>query len=223
MIEKFECKKCGRCCRNFGGFLPIWGWEADELKKIAKEKNISLELKPAELWADEKTGLVWCFQIRLANEPCPFLLDNQCSIYKNRPLICKSFPLGHSYLIDLGESKNKLSFGNCPNFDAEKFMMGFNSIPESKKIIEDEMFVSSFQLDGIKKFISETMKDLVENKKIKLKRINESDYKKYPNYLSFFEFLTTANFINEEAKKRIIQSFQDEKTARATIKELKKI
>ena len=62
------CEKCGECC---GSLLPLTCVDLARIRNLVEKKN----LKP--LQKDD-------------NFTCPFLTDdNLCSIYKDRPLICK--------------------------------------------------------------------------------------------------------------------------------------
>ena len=70
----FNCKKCGSCCSNY---LPLSKSEKAKLKNIVKTRK----LKPIERPFDSYPGLT-----------CPFLdNNNKCSIYEDRPLICKNY------------------------------------------------------------------------------------------------------------------------------------
>jgi Fe-S-cluster containining protein len=195
-MKKFRCLQCGHCCKNLEGFLPVWEWEAEELKKIADEKNIALKFVPSEIWLDEKTGLTWNFQIRILQESCPFLLNNQCSIYKNRPLVCRSFPLGIN--------EKKTFFGNCPNLETEKT----NPDCFEKKFFGKEISDFSIQLNKIKKTINSIMDDLIKQNKIKPKKLNKLDYPKFPAPIPFFEFLVKAKLISENEKENLIKSLK---------------
>lgn len=70
-----KCSKCGACCSNL---LPLTKVEIKRLKRLVKRKN----LKP--------------HRHNVANAiydmTCPFLTsDHKCSIYDERPVICKIF------------------------------------------------------------------------------------------------------------------------------------
>ena len=196
---KFECKKCGECCKKFGvgGYLPLWEWEARKLKEIAKKKNLSLNIQPIDMIYDKKSSFALFAQYALVQEPCPFLIDNKCSIYENRPLVCRSFPLYETPL--LKEGNIDLSFFiKCPNFNTKKFMLNigcaengtltkFNKgdfIKKYKGTFGEDIFASAFQIDIIRKYLDKMMKYLIQNKKIKLRKVNKLDYHKY-NYFVY--------------------------------------
>ena len=58
MTIKFECGKCGKCCRELG-HLPLWEWEVEKLIRVAKKKNISLNIQPFKMMFDEKSELAF--------------------------------------------------------------------------------------------------------------------------------------------------------------------
>jgi len=115
---KFEClyKKCeAKCCKNlntekkiinydidskrFIHFLEnpdrigiaVFKKEKDLLLKLAKDKGLALSIKPLRGFMG-KDGKICVFKWFIDHDECPFLLNNSCSIYENRPLVCRAFP-----------------------------------------------------------------------------------------------------------------------------------
>jgi uncharacterized protein len=80
-----DCTACARCCTTL---RPVFSEKFQEL--VAKRLGITTEQfreRYLELCKDED-GTQW--QIRQA--PCPFLIDNKCSIYEDRPDNCRDYP-----------------------------------------------------------------------------------------------------------------------------------
>jgi Fe-S-cluster containining protein len=70
-----ECSKCGSCC---SALLPLKKSEIDRLKRLIKARHIKPHEQPLIVNAVDLT--------------CPFLTDdNKCSIYDERPFICRVF------------------------------------------------------------------------------------------------------------------------------------
>ena len=70
-----KCSKCGGCCSCM---LPLKPEEIRFMKNLIKEKNLKPHTQPVVVRAIDLT--------------CPFLTDdNKCSIYDNRPYICRIF------------------------------------------------------------------------------------------------------------------------------------
>ncbi|MFA5333896.1 MAG: YkgJ family cysteine cluster protein [Candidatus Nanoarchaeia archaeon] len=115
---KFECRyeECeSKCCRNLKAnkmlinydldskryvhFLEVpnkvgialFREEKNSLLKFAKELGIRLKISPLRgfLGKDKK---ICVFKWFMDHDECPFLLNNSCRIYNNRPLVCRSFP-----------------------------------------------------------------------------------------------------------------------------------
>ena len=92
-IIKFQCKKCGTCCRNLmedrnyidihnGMFLT-----AREIR-LFQRKLIS----PHFAIGKNKPRHIISYQLNVT--VCPHLTEkNKCRIYDKRPLTCKAFPL----------------------------------------------------------------------------------------------------------------------------------
>jgi Fe-S-cluster containining protein len=71
-----DCTQCANCCRS----LHI-EFKKSELHTIAKTLGQSIEVFQKQYMSE---GAV--------NPPCPMLNGKLCSIYENRPDVCRSFP-----------------------------------------------------------------------------------------------------------------------------------
>ena len=79
-----ECIGCGECCSNI---LPLTNVEIERIRKLVKNRN----LKPIKHIYPGGFALAK----PMVDTLCPFLDpnggDRKCTIYKDRPYICKSF------------------------------------------------------------------------------------------------------------------------------------
>ena len=71
-----DCTQCANCCRS----LPV-EFEDKELHFIAKTLGQSIETFQKKSMSEGKV-----------NPPCPMLNGKLCSIYENRPDVCRSYP-----------------------------------------------------------------------------------------------------------------------------------
>ena len=80
-----DCTTCANCCREM---KP--GFREEEVDRVARrlgmerQQFIETYLEPSE----EDSGKLW----RTRVTPCPFLRDNLCSIYEDRPAECSGYP-----------------------------------------------------------------------------------------------------------------------------------
>ncbi|MBS3097151.1 YkgJ family cysteine cluster protein [Candidatus Woesearchaeota archaeon] len=120
-IPKFECRKCGNCCKVLSTkplketpyfmdriiicvantTLPMHDWEMGEFKK----KGYDNLIVPSKIIYDLNSNKSIIIEYTLTQNNCPQLENNLCSIYENRPLVCKSFPC--SYFINI-DKENKV-------------------------------------------------------------------------------------------------------------------
>ena len=108
--QKISCTKgCGACCRQL---VPITETEARHIRSVVEslpeprrtavrtrfaearqrlEKSGGLEqfLHPEEIPLDKKQA--FALQYFFQGIPCPFLEDESCSIYADRPLVCREY------------------------------------------------------------------------------------------------------------------------------------
>ncbi len=71
-----DCTQCANCCRS----LHV-EFKKSELYAIAKTLGQSIETFQKQSMSEDKV-----------NPPCPMLNGKLCSIYENRPDVCRSFP-----------------------------------------------------------------------------------------------------------------------------------
>jgi uncharacterized protein len=85
VIESINCLECGNCCRILSPSL---------LEKDIRNLGLELGLTDNEIL--QKYSVRDEFnELRLKEIPCTFLEGNLCTIYKNRPEDCRSFPHIH--------------------------------------------------------------------------------------------------------------------------------
>ena len=166
MEEKFECKKCGKCCSRIGGesedseitkdffgklpivqliqnknVMPIFDWEAKALKEEAEKQKINVDIRPlrAVLDMDSNTAIILSYYIDA--EKCPMLENNMCRVYDKRPLVCRQFPLQRGHDVD------QETVANCPaekvpgfSDDTLSFYFGgsFDSAKERDLLVEKQ-------------------------------------------------------------------------------------
>ena len=71
-----DCTECGNCCRCLQA-----EFKKNELVSIAKTLGQSLEAFEKQYMSEGRL-----------NPPCPMLDGKLCSIYENRPEVCRSYP-----------------------------------------------------------------------------------------------------------------------------------
>lgn len=99
-----KCKQCGKCCSGITFDKTVLTNE--DVIRIEKGLNSSLEkLVTKERLKEIKIN---DNNQKIILQPCPFLKENKCSIYKYRPLSCRQYPLY------CGEGTIKIDEINCP-------------------------------------------------------------------------------------------------------------
>ena len=81
-----DCTTCGNCCRE----LCI-GVESQDIERLAKRLGItSEEFEDRHVAVDNDCGEKF-----MPETPCPFLGGNLCTVYEDRPTVCREFPHLH--------------------------------------------------------------------------------------------------------------------------------
>ncbi len=89
---KFECKKCGNCCKNIRGWVYINEIEIDEISKFLKINNFDFIKK----YLIQDQG--WYILSSPSHNPNCFLKENTCGIYNVRPKLCREYPFWENIL-----------------------------------------------------------------------------------------------------------------------------
>lgn len=80
LAPHLACKPgCSHCCHMN---TMIYEHEAIRLAEVTGRKMKRLPFRPLNVVAVEGS--------KFDGKPCPFLVDNQCSVYADRPLVCRS-------------------------------------------------------------------------------------------------------------------------------------
>ena len=93
---RFECQRCGCCCRGKPGTVWI-------NKKEIKDTSTSMGISPnqfAEKYLRIINGRISLLEYD--NGDC-IMYDNGCRIYETRPLQCKTFPFWKSNLRNVAD------------------------------------------------------------------------------------------------------------------------
>ncbi len=117
ITKKIDCTQCGNCCR-----YQEPGVNDDEIKRLARCKNTSVEEFKNEYIAWDKEGISFMF-----NKPCTFLQGNACSIYQNRPDSCADFPGLHRPALKWRFKQVEENYSLCP--------IVFNVVEELKLVL----------------------------------------------------------------------------------------
>lgn len=208
---EFECKCCGVCCSNFGDadhkYLPIFECEVDSYKKIAKTKNVKIGFKPVKYLLDKKSGIVFVYLYGMTTEPCPFLENKKCSVYEDRAIICRQFPLLWTAKLHIGDNFGASCFSECPKFNCKKEFDDKFPIDEIQKEEIDnylkETYENCFDSAVLSNTIGRKILEIIKKHDVagdfKLKQIEEKDLIKY-DQVPFIKFLRLKGF-DEDAKE----------------------
>ena len=92
----FQCLKCGSCCKNI--IETINGVQRGLILTKKETKLFPAEIVTPQyaIGITKPTRIVF---YQMKTNPCPYLnAKNECRIYDNRPLICRSFPVMADYI-----------------------------------------------------------------------------------------------------------------------------
>jgi len=87
----YNCNRCRRCCYHDGiGLNPY------EVARLARNRGVSTREFRAAFTDDDK-GLILA---RTEGGACVFLGSEGCTVYRDRPLACRLYPLGRNFNAD---------------------------------------------------------------------------------------------------------------------------
>ena len=125
----FGCCKCARCCGDTEDTVRHVLLLETEAERIAEETSQDVKAFAEEVFGFEP----YIYEVKKtdADGKCFFLVDNRCSIYETRPIICRFYPFE---LKNLGNSSFLFSYTTkCPGIGKGTLM-------------EKEFFVQLFKV-----------------------------------------------------------------------------
>lgn len=155
----WECKKCGRCCKNQPGGIDLLPEEIKYFPKRSYKKHMGYGKTKSDITVT---------MYKLISKRCP-LYDEKvgCTIYENRPRVCRSYPVTSAIRgtgIDVGCS-NSPRDGNKKMVSEELMNMAIENdkitIRLCKEVIES----------GSKIWVSRNFKWKLFNKEKRLKEL----------------------------------------------------
>ena len=114
---RFECHGSGNCCVSRGSYGYVYLSMTDR-KKLAKLFNLSLK-KFINKYCSKKDNYYHLKEV-YKNGDCIFLKKNRCSVYKSRPIQCRTWPFWKENLNAKQWKKDIVKF--CPGIGKGKFI-----------------------------------------------------------------------------------------------------
>jgi Fe-S-cluster containining protein len=83
---QIDCTQCRNCCKVIQPNLS-----ATDIKRLARQFELTITAFRSHFVMKNDRGEGFVF----SEQPCPFLTDNGCAVYENRPRDCRSYPHLH--------------------------------------------------------------------------------------------------------------------------------
>jgi Fe-S-cluster containining protein len=96
----FHCLQCGECCRGEDNSVVVFPQEIRQILITTRLQWLDVVSPPTEgEW--DKDGCFHTLEWRLKKEgeSCRFYQNGRCSVYRDRPLLCSTYP----FYLDNGE------------------------------------------------------------------------------------------------------------------------
>jgi len=104
---RFECQGDGKCCISRGrhGYVYL---SFNDRKRLAAR----LKMPTTEFTAKYTTKVDGLYELKYAEDGCPFLVRNRCEVYHARPWQCRTWPFWPENMNEIAWSSEVLSW--CP-------------------------------------------------------------------------------------------------------------
>ena len=87
---RFECQGSGNCCVSRGSYGFVY-LSPNDLKRFAKYFKVSIN-KFKEKYCQITDGFIHLIENNELEGKCFFLKNKKCTVYKNRPSQCRTWP-----------------------------------------------------------------------------------------------------------------------------------
>ena len=120
-IEKgirFECQGSGNCCVSRGSYGFVYLSNKD-IKKLSNGLKITKN-KFLKNYCDKTDGYIHLKELKKNKGDCIFLKDKRCTVYKSRPIQCRTWPFWPENM-NIKTWNNDIS-KNCPGIGKGKIV-----------------------------------------------------------------------------------------------------
>ena len=132
----FSCTSCGHCCRHEPGYVFL---SPEDLRSLAKIKNITGQEFTKKYCRTVDLGIVKRLSLlETPDNDCVFW-DQGCTVYKARPLQCRTYPFWPAILSSTEEWEREAL--ECPGINQGK-RRGARGISLALKKREREILIS---------------------------------------------------------------------------------
>ena len=126
----FECQGSGNCCVSRGSYGYVYLSLLDR-QRLAKSFKLSLK-KFTQKFCDKNNRYYHLKELK-KNGDCIFLIDKRCSVYKSRPIQCRTWPFWKENMKVKEWNNNIIKF--CPGIGKGNKV----SLLKIKKIIKYDL------------------------------------------------------------------------------------
>jgi len=116
----FSCLRCGECCRGEDNSVLVFPREVRRICAATGLAWLEVAGPPEEgEWGRDGSFHTLEWRLKKDRESCRFFQDDSCAIYRDRPLLCRTYP----FYLDRGElmhSECQGLGGKIEQADAEK-------------------------------------------------------------------------------------------------------
>ena len=174
-----------------------------KLKQLSEERNVKLDIRPYKPYFDKRQKVAFAMNYAVYDAPCPFLIDNRCSIHADRPLICRKFPIAISPYFEILRSKgstkpqiNLSNFYHCKNFNNKDFLKLVegtrqrSEVDKQYRAVYGDCYDDAIHSEMIVAGMANLLEYIIKNGYVKLRKIKQSDLDKL-TIVPFFDFLKT--------------------------------
>ena len=127
---RFSCTRCGACCRHVGSGV---GLTAIDLERLGRDRRSRI------------AHPVFLDRLQSDGSSCASLSDADCTVYADRPLVCRLYPF---YLGVKNDGTLQVSIDHCPGVDSPGADLVDQSYIEQEvlpALVQDPAYVVSLQ------------------------------------------------------------------------------
>jgi len=243
-VSVFECSRCGNCCEHLRGriseedararspyifmlvppslmTLGLHEWELPGLREKAVSLSIDLRIRPSMVMWDETSKTALTIMWNLDHEDCPFFSQERiCKIYKDRPLVCQTFPLITagllSHVIQRISEPLRIGYGTCPSVPKVSFQENKPLFLGSRHVFKElfrafgEAFVGSLRYEYATIMVRDLLKDAETKGKICISPMNKEIVKSIlrSKPVGALAFLESKGLLSEAELKDSVRSIE---------------